>query len=132
VDVWLGDATSPDKWAEMVARQGRQLDLLLLDGVPKQTLEYLRAAEPHLAPGALVIADNAVVFAEGGMRPYLEYVRSSPCYSSRTVDCHLEWRPEVPDGLEVSTYLAPAGGRGGGEGAAAQPAAPPPATGAAL
>ena len=35
------------------------IDLLLLDGTPKETLEYLRAAEPRLADGATVIADNA-------------------------------------------------------------------------
>lgn len=35
------------------------IDLLLLDGVPKETLAYLRAAEPLLAEGAVVVADNA-------------------------------------------------------------------------
>jgi predicted O-methyltransferase YrrM len=38
---------------------GRPIDLLLLDGLPKETLQYLKAAEPHLAPGAMIIADNA-------------------------------------------------------------------------
>lgn len=37
----------------------RRIDLLFLDGTPKETLQYLRAAEPHLADGAVVIADNA-------------------------------------------------------------------------
>lgn len=35
------------------------IDLLLLDGVPKETRAYLRAAEPLLSDGAVVIADNA-------------------------------------------------------------------------
>lgn len=35
------------------------IDLLLLDGVPKETLQYLRAAEPLLSDGAVVVADNA-------------------------------------------------------------------------
>lgn len=35
------------------------IDLLLLDGVPKETLAYLQAAEPLLSEGAVVVADNA-------------------------------------------------------------------------
>jgi predicted O-methyltransferase YrrM len=35
------------------------IDLLLLDGVPKESLAYLRAAEPLLADGAVIVADNA-------------------------------------------------------------------------
>ena len=35
------------------------IDLLLLDGVPKESLAYLRAAEPLLSDGAVVVADNA-------------------------------------------------------------------------
>ena len=63
-----------------------------------------QAAEPALAPGALVVADNAGVFAEGGLRGYLEYVRGSPRYQSRFVASTLEWRDDVADGLEVSVF----------------------------
>ena len=31
----------------------------------------LKASEPLLAPGAIVIADNAGVFQNGGLKPYL-------------------------------------------------------------
>jgi hypothetical protein len=49
---------------------------------------------------------DAGVFAEGGMKPYLQYVRSSSSgYSSRYVATTLEWRDDVEDGLEVSTRL---------------------------
>jgi hypothetical protein len=49
---------------------------------------------------------DAGVFAEGGMKPYLQYVRSSSSgYSSRYVPTTLEWRDDVEDGLEVSTRL---------------------------
>jgi hypothetical protein len=47
----------------------------------------------------------AGVFAEGGMKPYLQYVRSSSGYSSRYIATTLEWRDDVEDGLEVSTKL---------------------------
>ena len=65
----------------------------------------MQAAEPALAPGALVVADNAGVFAEGGLRGYLEYVRGSPRYQSRFVASTLEWRDDVEDGLEVSVFI---------------------------
>jgi hypothetical protein len=58
VDLWLGDAISKLPQVSS-AKGGRQIDLLLLDGLPKETLQYLRAAEPYLAPGAMVVADNA-------------------------------------------------------------------------
>ncbi len=65
---------------------------------------WVQAAEPALAPGALVVADNAGVFAEGGLWEYLRYVRGSPRYQSRFVASSLEWRDDVPDGLEVSVF----------------------------
>ena len=86
------------------------IDLLFLDGTPKEYLSYLRAAEPYLRPGALVVADNAGIFAEGGLKPYLEYVRGGGRYRSAYVESTLEWRDDVKDGLEVSTYLGPAAG----------------------
>lgn len=38
------------------------------------------------------------------MKEYLEYVRSSPRYASEFLESYFEWREDVPDGLEVSTY----------------------------
>ena len=52
-----------------------------------------------------MVADNAGVFAEGGLRDYLEYVRGSSRYHSRFVASTLEWRDDVQDGLEVSVYI---------------------------
>eukprot|EP00877_Chromochloris_zofingiensis_P002138 jgi/Chrzof1/11925/Cz06g14250.t1 len=101
VDVWWGDAVT--KIPDIATSKGR-IDLLFVDGTPKESLQYLQAAEPYLARGALVIADNAGVFAEGGMKKYLEYVRNNPKYSSKMIDCKLEWQDDVADGIEVSTY----------------------------
>jgi len=47
---------------------------------------------------------RAGVFKDGGMKPYLEYVRSDSRYSSRFIESHFEWRPDVPDGIEVSVF----------------------------
>jgi hypothetical protein len=41
-------------------------------------------------------------------------------YRSELVCCKLEWRDDVDDGIEVSTYVGPGGQRAGGEGAGAQ------------
>ena len=81
------------------------IDLLFLDGTPSEYLSYLRAAEPLLADGALVVADNTGVFAEGGCKGYLARVRGGgPFESSRSIATHLEWREDVPDAIEVSVY----------------------------
>jgi Methyltransferase domain len=53
------------RWGDAVQQlrkmcvEGRSIDMLVLDGLPKETLEYLRAAEPCLVPNAVIVADNA-------------------------------------------------------------------------
>lgn len=103
VEVWLGDART-GKLQEVAEKFG-PIEFLFLDGVPKESLEYLKAAEPYLAPGCVIAADNAVVFKDGGMKNYNDYVRGSAGYSSRTELCSLEFRPDVEDGIEVSIKL---------------------------
>ncbi len=109
VDVWWGDAIKkiPDIPAAVGATADeRVIDFVFLDGLPREYLQYLQAVEPFLKPGAVVVADNAGVFAQGGLKPYLEYVRGgSGKYQSRFIESTLEWRDDVPDGLEVSVYL---------------------------
>ena len=56
VSVWWGDACS--KFQEVAGKYG-PIEFLLIDGVPKEALAYLQAAEPFLAEGALIVADNA-------------------------------------------------------------------------
>ena len=80
-----------------------KVDFLLLDGAPKEYLDYLKSAEPLLNPGATVLADNTGVFADS-TAPYLEYVRGEGCYTSRTVDVSFGYRDDVPDAMEVSIY----------------------------
>ena len=104
MDVWIGNAI--DKIPQQFGSRP-PIDLLFLDGTPSETLAYLKAAEPFLAEGATVVADNAEIFAEGGMKPYLEYVRSNDKYTSELIKCKLEWNDEVEDGLEVSRYMPP-------------------------
>ena len=106
VDVCFGNAL---KQIPKQFKARPPIDMLFLDGTPSETLQYLKAAEPFLAEGATVVADNAGVFVNGGMRPYLEYVRSSSTYSSELIKCKLEWRDDVEDGMEVSHYQGRSG-----------------------
>ncbi len=49
VSVEWGDAR--ERLAKVLAPGRDAIDLLFLDGTPKEYLEYLEAAEPFLAPG---------------------------------------------------------------------------------
>ena len=72
------------------------VDLLLLDAKKDDYLDYLRAVEPRLTRGALVVADNTGLFRRE-VRPYLAHVRDSGCYDSREHDLGF-------DCMEVSVY----------------------------
>jgi len=70
-------------------------DFVFIDAAKEQYLNYLQAVEPFLAPGAVIVADNVKAFARD-IRPYLDYVRTSPDYRSSYHDFGR-------DGMEVST-----------------------------
>ncbi|XP_039248192.2 catechol O-methyltransferase A-like [Styela clava] len=55
-----------------------------------------------LAKGSVVVADNVIY---PGAPEYLEYVRNEPLFKSTFFKSHLEYRPEVEDGLEKSVFL---------------------------
>lgn len=71
-------------------------NMLFIDAAKEEYLAYLEAAEPFLAPGAVVVADNVKIFADT-IAPYLDYVRHSPRYVSAYHDFG-------HDGMEVSTF----------------------------
>lgn len=54
-----------------------------------------------LRKGSVLLADNVVV---PGAPEYLEYIRSSPRYSSQYFKSHLEYT-KIEDGLEKSVFL---------------------------
>ncbi|CAM6016937.1 unnamed protein product [Sphagnum balticum] len=98
IEVRWGDATT------QLQKLREPIDFLLLDAKPSEYLDYLKAAEPLLSPGSIIVADNAGVF-KTAMQPYLDYVRHSGKYSSQFIETSLEYQDHVPDGLEVSTFL---------------------------
>jgi predicted O-methyltransferase YrrM len=69
------------------------VEFVLIDARKEDYLEYLRAVEPRLRPGAVVVADNTGIYRRA-VKPYLEHVRRPP-YESRTHDLGV-------DAMEVS------------------------------
>jgi predicted O-methyltransferase YrrM len=65
MDIREGDAR------ETLRHIDGDIDLVLLDGAFTLYLDVLKTLEPHLKPGALIIAENAFEQADG----YLRYVR---------------------------------------------------------
>jgi len=80
-----------------------KFDLIFLDATKSEYLKYLRLVEKHslLNKRAIVIADNVLIY-ENEMKDYLDYVRNSGKYISRTTETTLEFSKNVKDALEVS------------------------------
>jgi predicted O-methyltransferase YrrM len=73
-----------------------RVDFMLLDAKKEDYLDYLKAVEPRLVKGALIIADNTGVFRRD-VKPYLSHVRGGPPYTSREYDFGF-------DCMEVSVF----------------------------
>ena len=67
------------------------VDLVFLDGAKSMYLAVARLLMPRLAPGAVVVADNA---DSAGARNYRDYVRTDPAWVSTATQ----------DRVEISVY----------------------------
>lgn len=74
-----------------------RFDFVLIDAAKEEYPDYLRAVEPRLTRGALVVADNTKIFRRT-LAGYLNRVRSSGRYESREQDFGA-------DAMEVSRFL---------------------------
>lgn len=54
-----------------------------------------------LRKGTMVVADNVIT---PGAPDYLAYIRASALYDSKHYESHLEYKPDIKDGVEVSIY----------------------------
>lgn len=72
------------------------VDFVLIDARKEDYLDYLRAVEPRLVRGALVVADNTGIYRRD-VRAYLAHVRGDGRYESREHDFG-------SDCMEVSVY----------------------------
>jgi predicted O-methyltransferase YrrM len=89
---------------EVIPTLEKQFDLLFLDATKVEYLAYLKVAEGVLHPGAVVVADNVGV-SRNEMLDYLEYVRNSGSYDSKTIQTRLEFTENVKDAMEVSIKI---------------------------
>jgi predicted O-methyltransferase YrrM len=86
---------------EVIPTLEKQFDFLFLDATKVEYLAYLKVAEGFLHSGAVVVADN-VGISRNEMSDYLEYVRNSGSYDSKTIQTRLEFTENVKDAIEVS------------------------------
>jgi predicted O-methyltransferase YrrM len=74
-----------------------EFDFVFIDAVKRDYLKYLKAIEPKLKPGAVVVADN-VIRSAGDMPDYLEYVQTGGNYETVIIRASLEKN----DGMAIS------------------------------
>ncbi len=86
---------------EILSKLPGPFDLVFLDAEKSQYLDYLKAVEDKLPQGCVIVADNVGVSADQ-MRNYLQYVRNTGRYRSRTVDTMLEFSDTTKDAMEIS------------------------------
>jgi predicted O-methyltransferase YrrM len=74
-----------------------EYDFVFIDAHKPDYLKYLKAIEPKLKRGAVVVADN-VIKSEKQMKDYLEYVNTSPNYDTALIRASMD----KSDGMTVS------------------------------
>ena len=101
IELITGDAL------EVIPKLGHKFDLLFLDAAKDQYLQYLKLSEEAniIKNDAIIIADN-VGISKNEMIDYLEYVRNSGKYKSKTIETTLEYSKDVRDAIEVSVRVA--------------------------
>jgi predicted O-methyltransferase YrrM len=77
-----------------------EYDFVFIDALKRDYLKYLKALEPKLKPGAVIVADN-VIKSEREMKDYLDYVQTSPNYHTVIIMAS----QEKSDGMAVSYKL---------------------------
>jgi predicted O-methyltransferase YrrM len=86
---------------EILPKLPGPFDLVFLDAEKSQYLDYLNAVENKLHQGTVIVADNVGVFKDQ-MTNYLNYVRNTGRFKSRTVDTLLEFSDTTKDAMEIS------------------------------
>jgi predicted O-methyltransferase YrrM len=98
IEVIAGDAL------DVIPKLKETFDMLFLDATKDEYYKYLKLAERNLKKGSVVMADNVGIF-EDEMRDYLEYVRNSGKYGSKTANVRMDFSKDEWDAMEISIYL---------------------------
>ena len=101
IELITGDAL------EVIPKLGYKFDILFLDAAKDHYIQYLKLSEEAniIKNDAIIIADN-VGISKNEMIDYLEYVRNSGKYKSKTIETTLEYSKDVRDAIEVSVRVA--------------------------
>ena len=91
VSVMQGDAL------QVIPTLKGEFDFIFIDANKPDYLKYLKAIEPKLKKGAVVVADNVIVSARA-MADYLTYVQTSPNYDTVIIRASMEKK----DGMAIS------------------------------
>ncbi len=74
-----------------------EFDFVFIDAVKHDYFKYLKLIEPKLKPGAVIVADNVIVY-ESSMKDFLDYLQTSPNYDTVIIRASME----KGDGMSVS------------------------------
>ncbi len=91
VTVMQGDAL------QILPKLEGEFDFIFIDAAKPDYMKYLKAIEPKLKPGAVVVADN-VIKSEKAMADFLSYVQTSPNYETVIIRSSME----KGDGMSIS------------------------------
>lgn len=102
IEVINGDAL------EVIPTLDSKFDLIFLDAIKSDYLKYLKLVESNklVNQGYVVLADNVLIY-DDEMTDFLDYVRHSGKFKSRTTQTTLEFTKHVKDALEVSASISP-------------------------
>jgi predicted O-methyltransferase YrrM len=102
IEVINGDAL------EVIPTLDSKFDLIFLDAIKSDYLKYLKLVESNklVNQGYVVLADNVLIY-DDEMTDFLDYVRHSGKFKSRTTQTTLEFTKHVKDALEVSASVSP-------------------------
>jgi predicted O-methyltransferase YrrM len=95
IELIVGDAK------RVIPKLEDQFDMVFIDAVKGEYLDYLKACERLPRSGSVVVADNVKVHADQ-MRDYLDYVRDSGRYASTCKEEELFLNPSEMDAVEIS------------------------------
>ncbi len=77
IRIIVGDAK------KVVPTLKKKFDFVFIDALKEEYFEYLKAVEKKLSKKAMIVADNAGVFAQE-MEDYLKYIRTSGKFKNKT------------------------------------------------
>ena len=88
---------------EVIPNLNEKYDFIFIDHWKDLYLKDLKSLEENdlIEHNAWIFADNVILF---NLEDYLDYVRSSPKYTSKFIPAKREYSKSHPDGVEISIF----------------------------